>query len=141
LTGQVTGTWDSVPLLPDTGGEQELAGTGTVTPLGSVYLSGKLNTPGFIFQGRAEATLTLTSPTGSVTLLLVGPLQPGFSPPPSSFQYTITGGTGAFAKLSGSGTVTLTEQPEQTPVCPPGVACSDVVIPGSFTLIFQPAAA
>jgi hypothetical protein len=141
LNGQVSGTWDSVFAVPDVGGTQELRGTGTVAPLGAVYLSGQLLTPGFVAQGRAMATLTLTNSAGSVTLQLVGPPQPGFSQPPASFQYTITGGTGAYAHASGSGTATLTETPEVRPVCPPGTLCPDFIVPGSFTLVFQAAAA
>src|SRR5581483_7237629 len=110
--GQVTGTWDSVPTLPDVGKTQELSGTGTVAPLGAVAVRGELHTPGFVAQGRATATLTLTTERGSVTLQLTGPLQPGFSQPPATFQYTITGGTGAYAGASGSGSVAFAEQPE-----------------------------
>jgi hypothetical protein len=74
-----------------------------------VQISGTLHTPGFILQGHTTGTLVLSSAQGSITLQLVGPPQPGFSPPPSTLQYTITGGTGAYAGAAGQGTVTLQE--------------------------------
>src|SRR5207302_7165809 len=48
------------------------------------------------------------------TLALTGPNQPGFSPLPVQFSYHITGGKGAYAHLSGQGTLSLVlaTQPE-----------------------------
>jgi hypothetical protein len=61
----------------------------------------------FIATGHAGGTLTLSGARGSLTLQLEGPTQPGFSAPPSTFAYTILGGTGAFAASHGSGQVTV----------------------------------
>jgi hypothetical protein len=140
LSGQVSGTWQAVFTNPDVGRTQNLAGGGTVAPLGTMEVRGQLHTPGFVAQGRATATLTLTGSRGSVTLALVGPLQPGFSAPPSSFQYTITGSTGAYANASGSGTVALSEQQNPPLVCPPNALCAPLLNGGTFTLTFQPSA-
>ena len=140
LSGQITGEWDTVFTVPDVGGRQELTGTGTVTPLGVVWVSGELHTPGFIAQGQAGGTLTLTGPNGSVTLQLLGPIEPGFGGVPSTFQYTITAGTGAYAGNSGTGTLSFQEQPPIPIDCPPNAMCAEpITVPGSFTLTFQPA--
>jgi hypothetical protein len=109
LSGQITGTWAPVLVVPDLGRPQTLKGAGSVGPLGSVQASGSIATPGFVLTGWSTATITLTRATGSVTLQLIGPPQPGFSPPPGTFHFTITGGTGAYAGATGQGTATLTE--------------------------------
>jgi hypothetical protein len=109
LTGQVSGTWTPEFTLPDVGAMQGLTGPGKVKPLDAVQANGTLNLPGFVAQGEATGTLTLTNRRGSVTLALVGPPQPGFSGPPSSFHYTVAGATGAFAHATGSGTADFTE--------------------------------
>jgi hypothetical protein len=107
--GMVHGSWTTKPTLPDAGTIQELQGSGFFPSLGQVQMSGTLHTPGFIREGRTTGTLVLSNARGSITLQLVGPPQPGFSPPPSTLQYTITGGTGAYAGASGQGMVTLQE--------------------------------
>jgi hypothetical protein len=140
LSGQISGAWLERPTLPDVGGAQTLTGTGTVGPLGTVTLSGELHTPGFIAQGEATGTLTLSNADGSVTLRLVGPPQSGFSPPPATFQYTITGGTGKYAGASGQGTVGFQEQDSPPMVCPPNAMCVPLA-GGTFSMTFQPSAA
>jgi hypothetical protein len=140
LCGQVSGTWQSHFVVPDVGGWQTLQGSGEVGPLGMVQMKGELHTPGFIRQGEATATVTLSSAAGSVTLQLVGPLQPGFSPPPSTFQYTITGGTGLYAGASGSGRVAFQEQPEKDFVYWKDSRGPRLPAAGTFTMTFLPAA-
>jgi hypothetical protein len=137
LVGQITGTWSTVLRVPDIGGEQSLSGSGAVRPLGDVQATGTLGTPGFIRQGRATAVLHLSNARGSIEIDLTGPIQPGFSPPPSSFTYKIQDGTGAYRRVSGHGTATLVETQQQTPICPPGVPCPMYVIAPSFTLTFR----
>ena len=110
LSGEIVCTLGTVPPLPDGSSTRPLTGTGTVAPVGDVFVSGELRTPGFVTGGAAQATLTLTGANGSLALQLMGPFQSGFSPPPTTFQYTISGGTGAFAGASGSGTVTFQGQ-------------------------------
>jgi hypothetical protein len=140
--GQVSGTWTTVFTNPDAGHEQRLDGTGTVTPLGAVSVSGTLTAPGFIARGRATGTLTLTVADGTVTLGLVGPPQKGFSAPPTSFRYTITAGTGADAGASGKGRVGFQEQQSPTFHCPPNALCLPLLpggsLGGTFTMTFQP---
>jgi hypothetical protein len=107
--GVVLGTWTTEPTLPDAGRIQDLQGSGVFLWLGRVRISGSLHTPGLILQGHTTGTLVLSNARGSVTLRLTGPPQPGFSPPPSTFQYTITGGTGAYAGIMGQGTASFSE--------------------------------
>jgi hypothetical protein len=111
LQGAIAGTYTTVPTIPDTGMTQQLDGAGNVKPLGAVTAMGTIHMPGFIREGRATGTLTLTNAHGSVTLQLTGPLQPGFSPPPSTFHYQIVSGTGAYAGATGKGTITFAEMP------------------------------
>jgi hypothetical protein len=141
LDGSVSGTWHKRFTLPDTGGDQVLKGAGVVAPLGHVRMHGELHTPGFVLRGHTVGTITLTNAKGSVTVGLVGPSQPGFSGPPSSFRYTIVGGTGQYAGASGSGKATFHEQPAHGPACPPGAFCPAILFPASFTLTFVTGAA
>jgi hypothetical protein len=126
LVGQVSGTWSTVPTVPDVGQVQKLSGSGTVSPLGTVQVRATLRMPGFIFIGRATGRLVLSSSQGTVTLQLTGPLQAAFGPPPGSFTYRVTGGTGAYVGDSGQGTATFQESTSSAGV-------------HMFTLTFQPA--
>jgi hypothetical protein len=109
LAGKLQGAWTMLSTLPDKGSDLSLSGDGLMSPLGQVKISGMLHTPGFVITGRATGTIVLSTAQGSITLQLVGPLQPGFSPPPDTFQYTITDGTGAYASASGQGTLKFAE--------------------------------
>jgi hypothetical protein len=112
LNGQVRGIYSTPFTNPDIGKSQVLTGQGKVAPLGSVKLrNSSLHLTGFIAQGHATGTVTLSGAKGSVTLTLVGPTQPGFSGPPSSFSYLIQGGTGAYKNAKGSGQLSLQETP------------------------------
>jgi hypothetical protein len=125
--GNATGTWTvAQPIAADVGTTQTLAGSGTIAILGAVQGSGTLHTPGFIVRGYTTGTMVFSNAQGSITLSLIGQQpQPGFSPPPSAFNYSITGGKGAYAGASGSGVATLTETP-------PGQS-----VPGQFTMTFK----
>ncbi len=138
LAGQVSGVWSQQMTPPDTGTSQSLSGAGSVTPLGVVQASGTLHTPGFIISGYTTGTLVLVGAQGSVTLQLKGASpQPGFSPPANVLNYTIVGGTGAYAGDTGSGVAHLQEttapqpQPGST-----GTLLPQVVASGTFTLTF-----
>ena len=105
LVGNVQGAWTLLSTLLDKGADLSLSGDGIVSPLGHVEIRGMLHTPGFVISGRVTGIIVLSNALGSVMLQLVGPLQPGFSPAPNKFQYTITDGTGAYEGASGEGTV------------------------------------
>ena len=109
LSGDLNGTWKSVKTLPDTGGKQLLDGSGILKNLGHPKASMTLHTTGFIANGHATATLKLTNTKGTINLALTGPTQPGFSEPPSSFSYVITGGSGKYAGATGKGTAGFVE--------------------------------
>jgi hypothetical protein len=108
LNGQAHGTTRNVPTNPDAGATLALEGSGRISPLGQVRLSGALHGTGFIRQGHAGGTVQLTNARGSATLSLVGPTQAGFTPPrPGTYSFTVEGGTGAYAHALGTGTVDL----------------------------------
>jgi hypothetical protein len=107
LNGTITGSLTSQHTIPDVGSMFALNGTGRIRPLGMVHAHGSFHATGFINQGHAQGELTLSSGVGSVKLQLEGPTQPGFSPLPNTFQFTIESGTGRFGGATGSGTVTL----------------------------------
>ena len=121
LNGTIKGTYSLAPTAADIGAGYVFDGTGTAGDLGDVAAHGLVTLPGFITTGQAMGKLTLTqsnssaSPVlNSVTLSLIGPIEPGFGPFPSTLTYTITSGTGAFAGASGSGTIAVTLNSDMT---------------------------
>jgi hypothetical protein len=139
LSGSIGGPSSSAVTNPDVGASFSLDGSGRVAPLGQVSSTGSLHLTGFIATGHATGTLTLRNAKGTVTLALTGPSQPGFSGPPSSLSYTVTGGTGLYAKATGRGTATLAVTPEQrAPQGPPGTATPMFIRASEFTLTLRP---
>jgi hypothetical protein len=85
-----------------------LSGQETVTPLGSVQVSGTLNSFSSIRDGFTAGTVVLTNVRGSLTVQLHGPAPlSGRYGPRFVLSYTIVSGTGAFARYKGSGVVSL----------------------------------
>ena len=109
LSGTIHGTYLPAPTIPDIGGRLVLNGSGTLKNLPAFKVTGLLHTTGFIATGHATATLILTNGKGTIDVSLTGPLQHGFSPPPSSFTYLITGGTGKYVGAHGTGSVSYSE--------------------------------
>jgi hypothetical protein len=135
-TGTLAGTYNLQNPIPDVGTVYQLTGAGVVAGLGRVSVSGSLHSLGFIASGQAGGTLTLVNHRGTLTVQLVGPAQAGFSPLPAAFTYSVTGGTGAYAHVRGSGKATVTLHPFLFPtmfICPPNAMCAQPV-GGSFTL-------
>jgi hypothetical protein len=114
LNGTISGTYKLAPVLADIGATYVFTGTGAAGAVGPVALSGSVHLPGFIATGKASGTLTLDDisasavKSGSVTLSVTGPTEAGFGPFPGTLSYVITGGTGAFAGATGSGTIAVT---------------------------------
>ncbi len=109
LEGTFQGTYTQVFINPDAGRQQSLVGTGRLENLGAFKLTGTLHTPGFIARGHAAGTLTLANTKGTIKVSLVGPTEPGFGGIPSSFTYSITGGSGKYFGAHGNGVVTLAD--------------------------------
>jgi hypothetical protein len=114
LVGTITGTYTTPFAVPDVGRNYHFQGSGTAGALGNVTATGSVTLPGFIASGRATGKLTLTNSQGSVTLLLAGPVEPGFGAFPSTLSYAIASGTGAYAGDTASGTIAATLTPAST---------------------------
>ena len=89
---------------PDVGNPYMFTGTGSTPKVGDFTLTGWIQTPGFINNGQSFGKLWLTTPTGSITLKVVGPPQsPGVLPP--SLSFVIKAGHGAFIHSRGNGQI------------------------------------
>jgi hypothetical protein len=114
--GQGTYTKELVPV--DAGGFFRLDGMANLAALGQVNVTGWVSSVGFVHTGRAAGQLTFSNSHGSVTVRLLGNVQPGFSPLPRWFAYNVTGGTGAYAHLSDHGELKLVLQVSPTAALP-----------------------
>ena len=76
-------------------------------------LAGFLHGVGFIVNGHAGGELTLRNGRGSITVDLEGSEQPGFSPLPQDFVFSVVGGTGAYRHADGVGFVDIALHPDQ----------------------------
>jgi hypothetical protein len=112
----------------DAGVQYQFTGAGKFFGLHDAEISGSLYSVGFIARGHAGGELTFTNAKGSVTIELVGPEQPGFSPLPGTFHYTVKKGTGAYAHLTGSGSLSLKLSPTTD---------QGLTVDGDFTLTFD----
>ncbi|GAC1445213.1 MAG: hypothetical protein NVSMB52_05750 [Chloroflexota bacterium] len=121
---------------PDIGAVYDWKGHGTVKPLGTVAGSGKNHGVGYIAQGHATGTITVTNAKGSVTLSITYDATPGFSPPPVHGTYVITGGTGSYTGVKGSGTVArkVGTCPPQSADAPPGSCPIGTPFPVTYVL-------
>jgi hypothetical protein len=110
LKGSGQGTFIHYPGLPaDFPSTDVLNGTAHLKHLGTVKVSGSLTGTGFIRQGNATGTLTLSNAHSSVTLTLTGPSLGGFNAPVSGiYTFAVRSGTGAFARAIGTGHVDIT---------------------------------
>jgi hypothetical protein len=106
VNGTAHGTVDAVPTIADAGTGVKLHGSANLSGIGKASLSGTLSGTGFIMQGNASGTITLTNHQGSVIFRLTGPSQRGFSAAPSGpYGFYVAGGTGRYAHTVGHGTV------------------------------------
>jgi len=106
-TGLLTGFFTTRFPTPESGTPYQLTGSGVVAGLGKVSVTASLQAVGMVNSGQARGTLTLSNPHGTLTCSLTGPTQPGFSALPAQFSTAITGGTGRYRNLRGTGTATL----------------------------------
>lgn len=107
LRGTIQSAYTTQAPFPDAGTTLALSGFGRIRPLGNVQASGEIHTVGTVRTGRATGTLTLANNRGTLTLDLEGPPQGALAPPPPRFHYTVSGGTGDFAEVTGAGKVTF----------------------------------
>ena len=120
LNGTISGTYSLAPTAALLGGGYVFNGTGDAGDMGAVSAHAFVTTPGMVAIGRATGTMTLTTigasplPGGTVTLELIGPPEAGFGPFPSMLLFVVTGGTGAFAGATGSGTIAVTLNSDMT---------------------------
>jgi hypothetical protein len=84
----------------------QLTGSGNFLDLTNATISGDVFGVGSS-SSRALGFLTFTNSQGSVTIGLTGPEQAGYSALPGTFSYSVEDGTGAYASLKGSGSLTL----------------------------------
>jgi hypothetical protein len=111
LNGMMSGLYSAEQQVPDIGTSYHVITSGRFIHNGKAAVDGDLHSLGFIARGQAGGTLTAITPHGALTLELTGPTQPGFSPLPTHFQFTITGGTGRYHHAQGSGTVDVALTP------------------------------
>jgi len=137
LNGTISGTFVTTlnPLFlgtpspvsnPVAGTTTTFRGSGTITGLGQVEVTGSLVTTATALGPRMTVeTFTLTSAQGSVTLQLKNFLG---SPTPAETSFSIINATGGFQGDTGTGTADLQMITKLIPVVPP------VVSQGVFTL-------
>ena len=106
LKGSGSGNY-TMGLNVDSGPLLKLKGTASLELLGEVNVSGSVQGTGFTTSGQATGTVTLSNKLGSVTLILTGPVQSGFSPLPTHFQFKVVGATGAYKGLTMTGSIDL----------------------------------
>jgi hypothetical protein len=111
LSGEADGSGTFAQGPPDSGTQYDISASGTITPIGAATVSGSFGTPGFIAGVGASGTLTIVGSQGTLTLALISSTWPADG---LDFTYTITGGTGPYAKDHGSGTVVISITPGPT---------------------------
>jgi hypothetical protein len=128
LHGHSSGSYEiPFPITNGGGRVYMLRGTVALAGLGHFAVSGSLASTGSISPGRAGGELTFSNGRGSLTLELVGPVQPGFSPLPGAFHYRVVAATGAYHGLHASGVLHLAVHP---------APCESFATHGTFTLSF-----
>src|SRR2546430_904829 len=73
LQGTVRGAYFASSGIPDTGSSYRISGAGRVNPLGQTGDTARIQTTGFIANGRATGTMSIVAPRGTVKLALAGP--------------------------------------------------------------------
>ncbi len=128
LNGPVKGDYHlSSKITPDAGLDYVFSGKGSVGPLGHVHATGNVHGVGNIVTGHAHGLIVLSTPVGSLTLHLTGPVQKGFGNLPDHFTFKITNSSGKYLGDAGTGTVVFVRDPAGTSATPEH---------GTFTMVF-----
>jgi hypothetical protein len=132
LNGTLTGSFTNGP-SPQSSAPTLLTilkGSGLVSPIGKVDVSGSLTTSTTQAPTTLgpQGTVTLSNSQGSVTLRLSVPVGQVYSRLSMRFEFSIVKGTGAFAGGAGTGSADLTLIPQGGPVSSNGIS------QGSFAL-------
>ena len=106
LTGTVAGGYAAGPAGANRSPGYDVVAIGNLSRLGETTVTGELFGTGSL-PGMARGVLTLHDAQGTVTLSLVGPVQGAYAAVPAQFHFTVTSGTGTFARLHASGIATL----------------------------------
>ncbi|MFO0908855.1 MAG: hypothetical protein U0794_10935 [Isosphaeraceae bacterium] len=135
LTGSIQGYYAGGSLNREGGSGIRIAATGRLTQVGTVVITGSLQPAAFVARGTATGTLTVRNSQGSVTLALRGPIQPAFSALPDQLAFDVISGTGRYADLQATGTVSIQLGPDTDPG-----SSSRVSAGGPVSLSFHPGA-
>jgi hypothetical protein len=133
LQGRFHGQYVVASPNPDVGVTFDTSGSGHLRGVGHAGLKGAMRSIGFIAQGMAQGDVTLVRPGGTITIHLTGPVQMGGPTRlPSVFSAGVTGATGKYRGLHGTGSATLKLVPGDRSSGGAGGSA------GTFTLVFSP---
>jgi hypothetical protein len=127
LNGMTHGHYVQTTVNPDVGSFVTLGGSGMVSGFGKAFVSGSVQSVGFIANGSARGTLVLAGPRGTLTLSLTGATQQsGPAPLPGTFTFKTVVGTDKFWNVHDQGTGSLTLTPNHS---------YGLVTQGTFSLV------
>jgi hypothetical protein len=132
LLGSVSGAYNTKTSSGVVGRDLTLSGSGDVTSLGMVQLTGVVHLSITRASSLPTGTLILSDSQGTIRLSLKGNggPQPLAMHPVSAnsmqMHYTIVSGTGAYRSLHGSGTLALSLGPDTPPTLPPTMPPSPI---------------
>jgi hypothetical protein len=108
LQGTAHGSTSTITGNPDVGTTVDFQGSGNVSGLGSVKMTGSLSGTGFFAKSHVQWTITLSNHRGTFSLQLQSPATGGFQAPESgTYSFKSLKATGAFRKDFGNGTIEL----------------------------------
>ncbi len=107
LNGSFKGDFTVPPVVPDAGKTYNVTGKATFASPGAMDGKGAFHSTGLIKKGNATGDLTFSTKKGSMVLHLQGESQAAFAMLPPSFVYSIKKATGAYGKMTGQGTASL----------------------------------
>ena len=101
----VSGTYSLGLINPDAGKNYIFKGSGKPVGFGTMQLTGTVKMPGNIANGKMSGSLVMKNSHGTINISITGPTVSSFGPFPLSLTYHITGGTGSYKTVYGSGTI------------------------------------